>query len=266
MSLSQRVKRVIRLTRPPEPSTFTRVNGKARRKRTELEQAFSANPALRNGQQKPAFDSSVWTSAKPAFMAAQHGKCAFCESKIAHISYGDVEHFRPKAGYRSKRNDPLVQPGYWWLAYTWSNYWVSCQLCNQQFKKNLFPLGANGVRANGPADDISLEDPLLIDPMHDNPLDHIEFREEVAVSRDQSSRGEATIAILGLNRPDLSEARRERWILVRGLLMERIAKQNNGIPTLELDTLLKEAVEPSKEFSAMTRDLIRRLAPDLLMP
>ena len=30
----------------------------------------------------------------------QHGKCAFCESKIKHIAHGDVEHFRPKAGWK----------------------------------------------------------------------------------------------------------------------------------------------------------------------
>lgn len=257
---------MIRLTRPPEPSTFTRVNGKARRKREELEQAFAANPALQNGQGKPAFDSSIWADAKPALMAAQHKKCAFCESRVSHISYGDVEHFRPKAGYHSKRNEPLIQPGYWWLAYTWNNYSVSCQICNQQLKKNLFPLGPNGVRATGPADDLLAEDALLVDPMLDNPLAHIEFREELAVARGASEKGAATIDILGLNRPDLSEARRERWVLVRGLIIERMAKLDSGSPTLELDTLLAEAIRPEKEYSAMSRDLIARLAPDLLPP
>ena len=25
-----------------------------------------------------------------------HGKCAYCESKIKHIDYGDIEHILPK--------------------------------------------------------------------------------------------------------------------------------------------------------------------------
>ena len=61
----------------------------------------------------------------------------FCESKVSHIAYGDVEHFRPKAGYRQRPEDPLVQPGYYWLAYEWSNLLFCCQLCNQRFKATI---------------------------------------------------------------------------------------------------------------------------------
>ena len=60
--------------------------------------------------------STVTESVKDALREAQHGKCAFCESKISHIAHGDVEHFRPKAGYRQNPEDPLVQPGYYWLS------------------------------------------------------------------------------------------------------------------------------------------------------
>jgi uncharacterized protein (TIGR02646 family) len=257
---------VIRLTRPPEPSTFTRVNGKARRKQAELAQAFAANPALQNGQVKPVFDSSIWTSAKSSLIAAQNGKCAFCESKFGHVAYGDVEHFRPKGGFHSKSNESLIQPGYWWLAYAWSNYWASCQICNQKFKKNLFPLGPTGVRATGPTDDLALEEALLIDPMQDDPETHIQFREEVAVSRFPSSKGTVTIDTLGLNRPDLSEARLARWRLIRGLLNARLLLRAKGSPTDELDDLLRSAIRPEEEFSAMSRDLLARLAPELLPP
>ncbi len=60
------------------------------------------------------FDSRIYAakSVKAALRKAQHDKCAFCESKISHIAYGEVEHFRPKAGYRQTVNDPLTQPGY----------------------------------------------------------------------------------------------------------------------------------------------------------
>nr|WP_239015299.1 AAA family ATPase [Archangium violaceum] len=75
------------------------------------------------------------------------GKCAFCESQLAHISYGDVEHFRPKAGWRQEEGGPLGRPGYYWLAYEWTNLFLACTLCNQQFKRNLFPLRTPSRRA-----------------------------------------------------------------------------------------------------------------------
>ena len=37
---------------------------------------------------------------KSALIAETHGKCAYCESKIRHVSYGDIEHVMPKV------NDP----------------------------------------------------------------------------------------------------------------------------------------------------------------
>lgn len=44
---------------------------------------------------------------------SQHDKCCFCESNFAHIQPGDVEHFRPKAGYKQKASDDLKRPGYY---------------------------------------------------------------------------------------------------------------------------------------------------------
>ena len=59
------------------------------------------------------FDSSVYghKTVKKALIEAQHGKCCFCEAKVVHISYGDVEHFRPKGGVSSERGRPPRQAG-----------------------------------------------------------------------------------------------------------------------------------------------------------
>ena len=79
---------------------------------------------------------------------AQHGKCFLCESKITHISFGDVEHFRPKGGSRQTTDEKAMKvPGYFWLAYAWQNLFLACQLCNQRYKKNLFPLENPDERA-----------------------------------------------------------------------------------------------------------------------
>ncbi len=87
----------------------------------------------------------------------QHDKCAFCESKVSAIAYGDVEHFRPKAGYQQSHDDDLQRPGYYWLAYEWSNLFFSCSICNQQGKRNVFPLANPRRRATCHRDDIGLE-------------------------------------------------------------------------------------------------------------
>ncbi|MDB5246711.1 MAG: hypothetical protein JWQ40_1105 [Segetibacter sp.] len=64
------------------------------------------------------FDSKIYGSAevKNCLIALQNYKCCFCESKIGHIGYGDVEHYRPKAGW-VQGNEKLNKPGYYWLAY-----------------------------------------------------------------------------------------------------------------------------------------------------
>jgi hypothetical protein len=138
---------MIRIRKPRKAPEILRTKGKAKRK--ELCKAYLASPDdYRTGKRKPEFDSGIYgsRSVKRALIKAQHGKCAFCESKITHIAYGDVEHFRPKAGVRQKASDKLQRPGYYWLAYEWRNLLLSCQLCNQRYKENLFPLELNEMR------------------------------------------------------------------------------------------------------------------------
>ena len=129
------------------------------------------------GQRDFNFSSSIYgaKSVKNALIQAQHDKCCFCESKISHISYGDVEHFRPKGGWIQDSGDNLTQPGYYWLAYDWSNLFLSCQICNQRHKKNLFPLQDPLKRAQSHHADIDDEDPLFINPTDDNPEELYRF-------------------------------------------------------------------------------------------
>jgi len=64
---------------------------------------------------------SKWSNTKDQLLMETHNKCAYCESDITTVSYGDVEHYRPKSVY-------------WWLAYVYDNYLASCAICNQRFK------------------------------------------------------------------------------------------------------------------------------------
>ncbi len=87
------------------------------------------------------FDRKIYggKTVKEALIKAQHDKCFLCESKITHIDYGDVEHFRPKKAFQQNAKENLTFPGYYWLAYDWKNLFLVCKICNQRHKKNLFP-------------------------------------------------------------------------------------------------------------------------------
>lgn len=58
-----------------------------------------------------------------------HDKCAFCESKLNTDSPLEVQHFRP-FGFTVNHDGSIIKPGYWWLAWEWSNLYPVCPLCN----------------------------------------------------------------------------------------------------------------------------------------
>jgi uncharacterized protein (TIGR02646 family) len=210
------------------------------------------------------FDSGLYgsKSVKNALQKAQYGKCAFCESKVSHIAYGDVEHFRPKAGYRQGPDDPLVRPGYYWLAYEWSNVLFCCQLCNQRFKGNQFPLLDATQRAKSHHDDMKNEQPLFIHPAIEDPSMFLEFRAEYLRATGGNLRGKATIEVLGLNREELVELRRDVLRPIKALINCRalIANQFAADPQpvsaemlAEIDAQLIQCARDSAQYAAMVR-------------
>jgi uncharacterized protein (TIGR02646 family) len=247
---------MIPVAKPTAPAVLTTRGADAA---TEFCTLYDAAPqAYRDGTAKFEFASAIYAhdDVKGALRTAQHEKCAFCESKITHTGYGDVEHFRPKGGFRQKESDELRYPGYYWLAYTWANLYLSCQLCNQRFKRNLFPVEDGRRRARSHKHDVANEIPLLIDPSEDSSAD-IVFVDERAVP--QTPRGRATIEVLGLNRDELTDYRLERLKALRALAVSRkllAAKRPTPAVTThlaKLDQLLNAAKLDSAEYAAMAR-------------
>lgn len=256
---------MIPVKRPRRAPAFSRPDGKAVLAATALNSTFSTNPQFLDGTQTPEWKSDIWGAAKPAYVKAQSGKCIFCESKFAAVSYGDVEHFRPKSGYVAVKGGPLVKPGYWWLAYEWTNYWASCQRCNQEFKKNYFPLHDEAKRAKAPADSLVEEKPLLPDPATEDPRAFIEFRSEVAFARGGSLRGQACVEVVGLNRDDLLELRRNALKALRFILKTwRQPNLTNDFKS-ECEAILKAQLAPDMPYSAMALDTFAFEAPELLI-
>jgi hypothetical protein len=188
------------------------------------------------------------------------------------VGYGDVEHFRPKAGYCQREGSPLRRPGYYWLAYAWDNLFFSCQLCNQRFKRNLFPLRNPRKRARSHHDAVNREEPLLIDPGRHDPARFLRFREEVVEALDENLVGATTINVLGLNRLELTEARRERLQKVKLLLRSRhLLAAQPATPEVaqhlkEIDALLPALTRDEAEYSAMMRALLGATGPAPSLP
>ena len=243
---------MIKIDKPTLAPKKLRTDGQ-KEKKANCELYTRNRNAYNRGKKTFEFDSGIYghKTVKQSLIKAQHGKCCFCESKITHISYGDVEHFRPKAGVKQRPGVPMEKPGYYWLAYKWSNLFFSCQICNQRHKKNLFPLKNPTNRARSHEDDINVEEPMFISP-DDNPEQYISFREEVVFAVDDNPRGKATIKALGLDRDELNNRRREYF--ERSELIYIIANRKPPITeSKKAKKLIAKSVQSSSKYASMIR-------------
>lgn len=241
---------MIQVTKPTKAPAVLATKGKSKRR--------SHIAAYNKGVRAFSFDSKIYgnKTVKEALIKAQHDKCFLCESKITHIAFGDVEHFRPKAGSHQGAGSPLQKPGYYWLAYEWSNLFLACQLCNQLFKKNLFPLANPSARAISHRQRVAREQTLFIDPSVENPEAHISFRKEVPYPINNSPQGKATITDLGLKRQKLNEKRLELYERLE--LLYLIAFRTPAIPeSKRAKDLLAKAVLDNAEYASMARAAIK---------
>jgi hypothetical protein len=243
---------MIRLTRQRDASAIpTDFRGsKLIEKHVDLvERYFSA----RLGGKPIAFESSKWKSAKAKLRIDTGKKCGYCEAPTSAVAHGDVEHFRPKSLY-------------WWLAYRFDNYLFSCQICNQIYKVDFFPitaasaLAAPAMPAAVPADkaaglalaatlakDASIlndadliaewgsEEADLVHPYLEDPeplffYEADESNEEVwirAMPGDRAARGHvASTKYLGLNREEL---RKQRYVSYETMAIIKVSHDNQGL-------------------------------------
>lgn len=245
------------------------------RKRRDLEQEFlSDRGAFESGERTFEFDREIYGAleVRRTLERAQHHKCCFCERKIES---GDVEHFRPKAGFRQARHDRLERPGYYWLAYEWSNLYLACGKCNQRNKENLFPLCDSTMRVHSHerAGALVNEAPIFIDPGVDDPEEFIEFNENQPRPRNEDSRAHQTILALELGRSFLMGERLHRFNTLSALLeILELSRSGRGLgpedPTIRaITSLVANSTRDEAEFTSMNRCCIReRFGANLRMP
>jgi uncharacterized protein (TIGR02646 family) len=221
-------------------------------------------------------------------------KCAYCETYYGATQPVAVEHYRPKGAY--KEGTKLVKPGYYWLASAWENLVPSCTDCNSprrhrmedtadkvlRGKGNFFPLEPRSRRAKKPGQE-KQEKPLLLHPEIDDPEQHLEFLTEQSkygvirpklVGNTPSAKGEATIDVCALDRPQLTAARTAHAKrLLSHIRNTRESMQrhrdNPGDAGLEsaykqnLTDLLELWLSPTNPYCAMARQIARAELPGL---
>lgn len=224
---------------------------------------------------------SKWADTKDQLLIESHDKCAYCESSMLAVAFGDVEHYRPKSKY-------------WWLAYVYDNYLASCAICNQRFKSDKFksagvPLPPPPVTKQStdeelaaialtaipdPLDAVAItayealhraERPLIPNPYIDDPetifaWEVLEGTAEVVVVPKPGVADAAEIVaacelIYGINRPDLKRRRFGIYRIYRNF--------RNALNDLPLDApsrpmmeaYVESMTEPESEYAAMIRFL-----------
>lgn len=164
----------------------------------------------------------------------------------------------------NKRRPLLVGRGYWWLAYEWRNYLLSCGTCNQKWKNTLFPIEGGHLH---PPTKVSYkqERALLLNPYGDvDPAAHLEFTDFGQVAaRNGSEIGVQTIRTCQLTRETLRSLRqdfaRSASSYVAGLLNELKRPVLNEKRLLRALVRLLNMGIPRKPYAGMVRILWTQL-------
>ena len=133
----------------------------------------------------------------------------------------------------------ILEDGYWWLAYNYKNFRLSCEKCNRSFgeggKVDYFPL-QEGVIPATPESDLE-EGILLLDPLNEDDTRLIDFDDNgnvVALSNEQWEVERVRFSDKIYNLGCFSEARRERRQQCKSALeMYEMVYETKSIPMME---------------------------------
>lgn len=199
------------LRRPAEPEVLT-----ADKARLTEETAHAWRQKRSRG---PETDALLHTpEILDSLLGMTNGTCAYCERPLEAQGPDSavVTHHRPTWGAVGSDGDVALQ-AYWWLSYEWDNLYPACADCVRS-RGTRFPVA--GARATGP-DGLPDEQPLLLDPLLDDPDEHLRYQADGTISA-LTERGRVTCDILALNRDSLIKAR----------LAALNAAPDNAFPTL----------------------------------
>ncbi|MFK5947757.1 MAG: HNH endonuclease [Methylococcales bacterium] len=163
---------------------------------------------------------------KEALKKANNDKCMYCESKISHIDFAHVEHFKPKA------NDKFPD-----LKFVWENLGYACPKCNNE-KSDKFH-----------------NDTPYIDPYSEEPSEYFYVAGALLLIKNGSERSEISIKDIDLNRPDLLEKRLEKINEIQKAITACHRTTNTVLKDAALNELMQESA-PDKEYSFFVTALL----------
>ena len=161
---------------------------------------------------------------KNALAKAASGKCMYCESKIGHVSYPQIEHIKPKKKFPE-------------LEFVWENLGFCCQICNTN----------KGQKYD--------EARPFINPYNENPEDHIGFLGYYIYPKHGSLRGEYTIKEIGLERNELNDRRKEKIDGVEKMIKAAFSTKSDSLRNQAIDEIKKEAGK-DMEYSAAIESVL----------
>ncbi|WP_431241479.1 AAA family ATPase [Flavobacterium sp. P21] len=210
-------------------------------------------------QHRLNFNLSFNPQIKEALMHYFYQKCVYCETRLDAAEQATIDPFRPRNGARGLDNKKYAPDHYWWLAYDWDNMMLSRNTCNTKYKRDLFPLTDERLRAEVYAvgDMLLREEAPLIDPCIEHPEEHLKFEDNGMVVP-HTPKGKATIEILGLNRSGLVRQRgdkaRELHLKLKILALDKDA---NKLLAESLIPYIEEIFLGSAEYSAVLREVFK---------
>jgi hypothetical protein len=168
---------------------------------------------------------------KTAVVGETYGKCAYCESKIGHVYWGDIEHIRPKSLFPGER-------------FAWPNLTLVCAVCNNH------------------KSDYHSDSAPLVNPYADDPAEYLVPLGSMIMHKAGSRAGRVSVQLLKLNRVELLERRAERIQRLGPLLEQWALEQDPTWKQLLLCELCQEA-KADHEFSAVVCGALSQLGVPL---
>lgn len=206
-----------------------------------------------------------WSLFKECLENASGHKCWYCEAKSTRAPF-DVDHFRPKLGITVDGAKLAGHDGYYWLAYKWSNFRLSCQRCNRPEKDdvetlygkaNEFPIQDESQRCSHPTGSLLSESSRLLDPCIEADCELLahgidgEVKPVDPTDTWKHQRADYTIRILGLNEWNTPEGKRSQWQTLATLLAV-VGNNTNTVVVAEI----RKFLSPDHEYSAFFRSAI----------
>jgi len=204
-----------------------------------------------------------WGLLKTWLASASGDKCWYCEANNTRAPF-DVDHFRPKLGITVDGVKLPGHHGYYWLAYEWWNFRLSCQRCNRsendagdtlRGKANEFPIKDEAQRCSQPAGVLTGELPRLLDPCVQDDCGLLahgidgEVKPAAPTGTWEFKRARYTIDRLGFNEWNAPETKKKSWRLLDDLI--RLAGHHPVVVAR-----LQEHLANNQEYSSFFRSAI----------